>query len=105
MDVKIVFVTVAAVVFLLRHADIRNNAQNASFPSYSLENFLCGAPLNKFDDSFPPTWRNFPGVSAAELFNFITHPNVVEKWFSLVSLFTSADHKPLVVGKVFRAVV
>lgn len=85
MDVKIVFVTVASVVFLVRYADIRNNAQNASSSSSESQNFLCGVPLNKFDDSFSPmlTWRNFHDVSAVELFNFITHPDVVEKvWIS-----------------------
>uniref|UniRef100_A0A1B0DID9 Uncharacterized protein n=1 Tax=Phlebotomus papatasi TaxID=29031 RepID=A0A1B0DID9_PHLPP len=107
MDVKIVFVTVASVVFLVRYADIRNNTQNASSSSSESQNFLCGVPLNKFDDSFSPmlTWRNFHDVSAVELFNFITHPDVVEKWFSLVSHFTSADHKPLCPGKVFRVVI
>ncbi|XP_059613894.1 uncharacterized protein LOC132260013 [Phlebotomus argentipes] len=107
MDVKIVFVTVASVVFLVRHADIRHNAENASSSSSTSLNFPCGTPSNKFDDGFSPlsTWRNFSDVSAAELFNFITHPKAVEKWFLLVSFFSPADHKPLRVGKMFRVVI
>ncbi|CAL4160253.1 unnamed protein product [Meganyctiphanes norvegica] len=56
----------------------------------------------------PGTWeaseRGNIYASAEQIEQFITNPDLVEKWFQWVSIFKAADSRPISAGKKYQAI-